>query len=150
MTKGQKIFLGASIIGVLLGVPLLLWAQGAGECCRLSQDITVKDFTWGCPDLTGTKMASGSYFPTASKPNFCDSIANSQQDCAYVTTTTFKKNTVIGGGDCDGSSANKCTLKGETATIEIESQEWGTICLLNAIYNAVSYTHLTLPTTERV
>ena len=136
MTKGQKIFLGASLAGLLLGVPLLIWAQGTAECCRLSQDITVKDFTFGCYDIVAGREPDT---PTA---GFCDAdaAAAEQKDCAYQAgSTTFKKNTIIGAGDCVGTTENKCTLKGVEETIEIESQEWGTICLLNSIYNVTNW-----------
>ena len=121
MTKGQKIFLATSLVGVLLGVPLLLWAQTAGECCRLSQDITVKDFTFGC----GTTNSDA---------------CSATSDCSFHSgNVTFSKGDVVGAGDCDGDTTNTCALKGETPTIDIESEEWGTICLLNAIYNVTNW-----------
>ena len=121
MTKGQKIFLGASLIGLLLGVPLLIWAQGAAECCRLSQDITVNDFTYACDSTT-----------------YC--TATTGDTCAFHSgSNTFKKDTVIGAGDCDLTTPNTCLWKGTTVTINVESQEWGTVCLLNAIYNVTNW-----------
>ena len=129
MTKGQKIFLGASLAGLLLGLPLLIWAQGAGECCRLSQDITVSDFTFGCHNIQHPVNGAA----------FCNA-ANASNDCQFASgKVTFVKDTVIGAGDCVGASANNCILKGSTVAIEVESQEWGTICLLNAIYNVTNW-----------
>ncbi len=131
MTKGQKIFLGASLAGLLLGVPLLIWAQGTAECCRLSQDITVNDFTFGCHNIAGGHEVSGATFCNAPGAN---------HDCEFVSgNVTFAKNTIIGAGDCVGNTENKCTLKGVEETIEIESQEWGTVCLLNSIYNVTNW-----------
>ena len=134
MTKGHKIFLGASLIGLLLGVPLLIWAQGTAECCRLSQDITVSDFTYGCYNIQ--HPVSG---VTPGGSNQCDDVGESHK-CEFASgNVTFQKNTVIGAGDCDGTTENNCFLKGEEVTIEVESQEWGTVCLLNSIYNVTNW-----------
>ena len=194
MTKGQKIFLGASLAGLLLGVPLLIWAQGTAECCRLSQDITVKDFTY-----TPSCFKDSTYFDaceltagdaettcTNAKDNCCDfNNRNTDPDCIDLKkwcdemfggvascpdssgvgcnstnnqcnfncngvdseckagfvpgSVTFHKNTVIGAGDLLGSTKNFCNLKGEKTLIQVESQEWGTVCLLNAIYNVTNW-----------
>ena len=121
MTKGQKIFFGASLVGLLLGIPLLLWAQGTAECCRLSQDITVKDFTYAC-----------------NNNNYC--TATTGNTCAFQSgSNTFLKDTVIGAGDCDLTTNNTCVWKGTEVTLNVESQEWGTICLLNSIYNVTNW-----------
>ena len=130
MTKGQKIFLGSSLAGLLLGLPLLIWAQGAGECCRLSQDITVENFTFGCYNIQ---------HPVGGAATFCNAM-NASNDCQFASgKVVFKKDTVVGAGDCDDATENKCILKGSEVSIEVESQEWGTLCLLNAIYNVTNW-----------
>ena len=121
MTKGHKIFLGVSLAGLLLGLPLLIWAQTMGECCKLLQDITVRDFTYAC-----------------NSTSYCS--ATTGNTCAFHQgTNTFKKYTVIGAGDCDLGTPNTCYLKGATSTLNVESEEWGTVCLLNAIYNITNW-----------
>ena len=121
MTKGHKIFLGISLIGLLLGLPLLIWAQTMGECCKLLQDITVEDFTYACNNNAYCSVITG---------NTC----TFQQGA-----NTFKKYTVIGAGDCDLTTPNSCTLKGATFILNVESEEWGTVCLLNAVYNVTNW-----------
>ena len=195
MTKGHKIFLGASLAGLLLGLPLLIWAQGAGECCRLSQDITVKDFTYTPTCFKDATYADACQIGAGdadscnnTKDNCCDfNNRNTDPDCIDLKkwceemfgggvigvcfdaggggcnstnnqcdfnclgvdseckagfvpdSVTFHKNTVIGGGDLLGSTKDFCMLKGEKALIQVESQEWGTVCLLNAIYNVTNW-----------
>jgi len=122
MTKGQKIFLGASLMGLLLGIPLLLWAQiTAGECCRLFQDIKVKDFTYAC---------NNNAYCSATTGNTCKFKPGAN---------TFKKYAVIGAGDCDLTTTDTCEWKGTVITLNVESEEWGTVCLLNAVYNVTNW-----------
>jgi len=198
MTKGQKIFLGVSLAGLLLGTPLLLWTQGPAECCRLSQDITVKDFTYmptcfhdttysdacriprfihgsivydepGCGDgrdlccnfehinidpdcihikkwcteVVGSCLNFLGFGCFSNKDNRCDfNCSGVDPDCkaGFVPgSVTFHKNTVIGAGDLVGSTKNFCNLKGEKTLIQVEFQEWGTVCLLNSIYNVTNW-----------
>jgi hypothetical protein len=107
--------IGAIIAAVglfaLVGLPLVASAQGSAECCRLSQDITMNDFTYG-------KGADCTYHPGP---------------------TTFTRNDVMGAGDCLGATVDKCTLKGIEVNLDVESQEWGTVCLLNSVYNVTNW-----------
>ena len=112
MQKKRKILLAAVLI-LAIAIPAIVYAQMVqqAECCRLSQDIVMNDVTWG------TALAPCAFHPGP---------------------TTFIKDFVVGMGDC-AMGFNTCELKGEIINIFIESHEWGTICLLNSIYNLTNW-----------
>lgn len=89
----------------------LVFAQEATQCCRLTRNITLSDLTY----------------------------AKAALPCSYTASfTTLLKGEVIGAGDCQNNppEPDVCIFKGAATTIDIESQEWGTVCLLDGIYNA--------------
>ena len=117
----------AALLGLILvlavAIPIMVYAQTVkqAECCRLSQDIKMDDVVWGC-DIVGVSP--------------CVAAAN----CAFASgTTTFAKTLVVGAGDCVAGTGDVCDLKGVTEPIVLESQEWGTICLLNSVYNITNW-----------
>jgi len=112
MKKNIKKILSLAVLAVIIG-PVMVGAQtAAGECCRASSSITLNDYT----------------------------VASSGGGtCAEVDTFTLPTDTVIGHGDCDGGTPSTCNLKGETVTMDYESQEWGTACLINAITNVTNW-----------
>lgn len=116
MKKTLTIILSFAIFAVF-AVPIVVSGQfsgGTAECCRLAQDITVNDLTY----------------------------ATSGADCAFVGgPTTFASEDVIGAGDCVNSAPepDKCVLKNVETDLDWESPEWGTVCLLNAIYNITNW-----------
>ena len=88
-----------------------------------------------CPDSSGVACNS-----TNNQCDFNCSGNDSECKAGFVSgSVTFHKNTVIGGGDLLGSTKDFCTLKGEKTLIQVESQEWGTVCLLNSIYNVTNW-----------
>ena len=110
MRKVITIILSLAILAIS-AVPLIASGQAAAECCRLSQDITMNDFTFGRGGAA----------------------------CTFTPgSTVFKKDEVIGAGDCK-AGPNTCMLKGYESGIDVESQEWGTVCLLNSIYNVTNW-----------
>ena len=122
MKKALKIVSIIAVIAVVV-MPLIGFAQQPkqAECCRLSQDIKMDDVTYGC-DIVG------------------DGPCGAAADCAYFgVTTTFEKNLVVGSGDCLMGTGDECDLKGVTVPIVCETQEWGTICLLNSLYNVTNW-----------
>ena len=116
MQKKRKILLAIVLI-LAIAIPMIVYAQMVqqAECCRLSQNITMNDVTYG------------TLVPAA--------------PCTFHSgPQTFSKGDVVGMGDCAGG-ANQCKLKGEVPDpdLDIESHEWGTICLLNSIYNLTNW-----------
>ena len=113
MKKAFKIVSILAILAVVVA-PLIGFAQAPkqAECCRLSQQIIMDDVTFGIGGAA----------------------------CAFVSgPSTFAKDLVVGAGDCL-AGADTCDLKGVTGvTIDVESQEWGTICLLNSLYNVTNW-----------
>ena len=120
MRKVLRIISGLAILAVIVA-PLIVAAQAGAtaECCRLSQNITMTDMTYGCP-VAHAPCAAG--------------------DCAFIAgSSAFIKDTVIGGGDCLMATTDTCSLKGVSTPIDIESTEWGTICLLNSLYSVINW-----------
>ena len=112
MRKKTAILLSL-ILTLVIIIPIMVYAQMVkqAECCRLSQDVKMDDVTYG-----------------------------EGADCAFVPdTTTFAKDKIVGGGDCVGATVDTCHLKGVKEDIDIESAEWGTICLLNSLYNVTNW-----------
>ena len=128
MKKVLKIVSIIAVIAVVV-MPLIGFAQQPkqAECCRLSQDIKMDDVTYGCDAVA----ASGA------EP--CVAVAPTTPCAFHPGTTTFDKDLVVGAGDCVAATGDDCELKGVTELIECESQEWGTICLLNSLYNVTNW-----------
>lgn len=111
--KRRSIFPSLTVL-ILVLLPLFVSAQGITECCRLHRNISVRNLTY----------------------------AGSGAICSFVPgSTTLEQGQIIGAGDCinNGTEPDTCFLK-ETATqIDIESAEWGTICLLESVYSVTDW-----------
>ena len=132
MNKKRKILLAIVLI-LAIAIPMIVYAQMVqqAECCRLSQNIVMNDVTYGCSNIK--------YPVRNGMPMHCTAF-NDDQNCHFVPdATTFFKNTIVGAGDCLMADSDTCELKGETVNLDIESHEWGTICLLNSIYNLTNW-----------
>ena len=136
MKKALKIVSIIAVIAVVVA-PLIGFAQAPkqAECCRLSQAIKMNDVTYGCFGL-----AVAADF-TSGCAGHCLSAATGTRACQFCSgTINFPKGIVVGAGDCSAAApANTCELKGVAENIKIESQEWGTICFLNSIYNVTNW-----------
>lgn len=102
----------AVLVAVLL--PFLVFAQETNQCCRLTRDITLNNLTYAKAAL-----------PCSYTPGF----------------TALLKGEVIGAGDCQNNAPEPdvCISKGATTAIDIETQEWGTVCLLDSIYSVTDW-----------
>lgn len=92
----------------------IVYAQERAECCRLKRDITIRNLTY----------------------------AGSSADCLYKDgITTLSKGIVIGPGDCanSGIEPDTCFLKEAPEQIDVETTEWGTVCLIESIYSVTDW-----------
>ena len=92
------------------------------ECCRLVTTFHFDELSYACRDKN------------AATP--CDTTVTDYQ---RETDVTLHPGAVVGLGNGDATDKQTCDLKGVETEIDIETQEWGTICLLNTIYSVTNW-----------
>jgi len=101
------------IVAIIIIMPIIVRAQyTTANCCKLSASIVLNNYTSA-------------------------HVGNSP--CQNEAALIIPENAVVGEGDCDIATVNTCVLQGATETMDYESQEWGTACLINAITNVTNW-----------